>query len=111
MTNTEKTKKTKNTISILIGNGFDIQILEELNVSTNTSYSSFFNFISWKYSNMLEENLIVRKMVQDRMDGKENWSDFEETIKNIIKSEYENKDNEPINEFSSKKYIEALTEL
>lgn len=111
MTNTEKTKKTKNTISILIGNGFDIQILKELNVSTNTSYSSFFNFISWKYSNMLEENLIVRKMVQDRMDGKENWSDFEETIKNIIKSEYENKDNEPINEFSSKKYIEALTEL
>ena len=41
MTNTEKTKKTKNTISILIGNGFDIQILKELNVSTNTSYSFF----------------------------------------------------------------------
>lgn len=102
---------TKNTISILIGNGFDIQILKELKVSTSTSYYSFFNFICWKYSNMLEDNLIVKKMEQDKMEGKENWSDFEETVKNIIKSEYENKDNKKIKEFSNEKYIEALTEL
>lgn len=69
-------KKTKNRISILIGNGFDIQILKELKVPSNTSYYSFFNFISWKYSYMLEENLIVKKMDHDRRKGKNNWREY-----------------------------------
>ncbi len=38
---------------------------------------------------------------------KNNWSDFENTIKDIIKSEYENKEEM----FSNKQYIDALAEL
>lgn len=96
-----------NKISILVGNGFDIQVLNHLEVSTNTSYLSFYNFINWKYSNKINENLIVKKMKNDKKLGKNNWSDFENTIKDIIKSEYENE--EEI--FSDEQYIDALTEL
>lgn len=96
-----------NKISILVGNGFDIQVLNHLEVSTNTSYLSFYNFINWKYSNKINENLIVKKMENDKKLGKNNWSDFENTIKDIIKSEYENE--EEI--FSDEQYIDALTEL
>lgn len=96
-----------NKISILVGNGFDIQVLNHLEVSTNTSYLSFYNFINWKYSNKINENLIVKKMENDKKIGKNNWSDFENTIKDIIKSEYENE--EEI--FSDEQYIDALTEL
>ena len=96
-----------NKISILVGNGFDIQALNHLEVSTNTSYLSFYNFINWKYSNKINENLIVKKMENDKKLGKNNWSDFENTIKDIIKSEYENE--EEI--FSDEQYIDALTEL
>ena len=99
--------KEINNISILIGNGFDIQVLNHLNVPTNTSYYSFYNFINWKYSNEVRKNLIVQKMKSDKELGEGNWSDFENTIKNIIKSEYENK--EEI--FSNTQYITSLTEL
>lgn len=96
-----------NKISILVGNGFDIQVLNHLEVSTNTSYLSFYNFINWKYSNKINKNLIVKKMENDKKLGKNNWSDFENTIKDIIKSEYENKEEM----FSNKQYIDALAEL
>lgn len=96
-----------NKISILVGNGFDIQVLNHLEVSTNTSYLSFYNFINWKYSNKINKNLIVEKMENDKKLGKNNWSDFENTIKDIIKSEYENEEEM----FSEKQYIDALTEL
>lgn len=96
-----------NKISILVGNGFDIQVLNHLEVSTNTSYLSFYNFINWKYSNKINKNLIVEKMKNDKKLGKNNWSDFENTIKDIIKSEYENEEEM----FSEKQYIDALTEL
>lgn len=99
--------KKINKISILIGNGFDIQVLDYLKVPNNTSYPSFYNFINWKYNYMIKNNLIVKKMKSDKEKEKDNWSNFENTIKDIIKSEYENK----AERFSNKEYIEALKEL
>mgnify|MGYP000985006857 CR=1 FL=1 len=85
--NRNETKTHK--ISVLIGNGFDIQVLNHFNESANTTYSSFYNFISWKYGNKIKDNLIVQKMEEDKKLEKENWSDFENTIKEILKTEYE----------------------
>lgn len=76
-------------------------------MSNDTSYPSFYNFINWKYSNMINDNLIVKQMKCDKESEKKNWADFENTIKDIIKLEYENKNEN----FSNKEYINALTEL
>lgn len=100
-------KREINKISILVGNGFDMQVLKHLKMSNDTSYPSFYNFINWKYSNMINDNLIVKQMKCDKESEKKNWADFENTIKDIIKLEYENKNEN----FSNKEYINALTEL
>lgn len=84
-------KREINKISILVGNGFDMQVLKHLKMSNDTSYPSFYNFINWKYSNMINDNLIVKQMKCDKESEKKNWADFENTIKDIIKLEYENK--------------------
>lgn len=85
--NKDNTKTHK--ISVLIGNGFDIQVLNHLGVPTNTTYASFYNFINWKYGNRIRDNLIVRKMEEDKNLEYKNWSDFENTIKEIVKNEYQ----------------------
>lgn len=120
--NRNETKTHK--VSVLIGNGFDIQVLNHFNESANTTYSSFYNFISWKYGNKIKDNLIVQKMEEDKKLEKENWSDFENTIKEILKTEYEKlftnlegKENEDKNEVLDYiknlegKYMECLNEL
>ena len=78
-------------ISVLVGNGFDIQILKHLKEPVDTSYISFYNFINWKYKDAIKNNIIVQKMEKDKELGKDYWSDFENTIKDIIKMEYSNK--------------------
>lgn len=88
-------------ISVLIGNGFDIQVLNYFNESANTTYSSFYNFISWKYGDKIKDNLIVQQMEEDKKLEKENWSDFENTIKEILKNEY--KDLKKIQEYEETK--------
>lgn len=102
----EKTHK----VSVLIGNGFDIQVLNHIGVPTNTTYVSFYNFINWKYGNKIRDNLIVKKMDEDKSLGRANWSDFENTIKDIIKMEYSNKDDNEDNNVETK-YRLALLEL
>lgn len=88
-------------ISVLIGNGFDIQVLNYFNESVNTTYSSFYNFISCKYGDKIKDNLIVQQMEEDKKLEKENWSDFENTIKEILKNEY--KDLKKIQEYEENK--------
>lgn len=121
----DKGNETKtHKISVLIGNGFDIQVLNHFNESANTTYSSFYNFINWKYGNKIKGNLIVQKMEEDKKLEKENWSDFENTIKEMLKTEYEKllanskgKENEDENEVLDyiknleEKYGECLNEL
>lgn len=97
----------ENKIVVLVGNGFDIQILKHFKSTIDTSYPSFYNFLNWKYAAKVQNNVIIQKMKGDKELGKESWSDFENTIKEIIKREYETK--EEI--FDNEQYISALSEL
>ena len=91
----------------LIGNGFDIQLLNQIGMSSTTSYQDFYNFINWKYPKEIKDNIIVNKMKVDRESGNGNWSDFENSIKNLLRDEYEA--NSP--DFDENKYIDALSQL
>lgn len=97
----------ENKIVVLVGNGFDIQILKHFKSTIDTSYPSFYNFLNWKYTAKVQNNVIIQKMKDYKELGKESWSDFENTIKEIIKKEYKAK--EVI--FDNEQYISALSEL
>lgn len=75
-------------IMALVGNGFDIAALSRYShgrmKEKNTSYTEFYNFLSY-YNNLCsKDNLIYKKMTEDYKKGKENWSDFERSIDDLM---------------------------
>lgn len=97
-------------IVFLIGNGFDIQVMEQLGLPT-TTYSDFYNFIKWKYSDQIKKNVIVNKMEEDKFSGTVNWSDFENSIKNLLRDEYQSRLNSESQNFDEGTYIQDLSQL
>ena len=57
----------ENKIVVLVGNGFDIQILKHFKSTIDTSYHSFYNFLSWKYAAKVQNNVIIQKMKVDKL--------------------------------------------
>ena len=57
----------ENKIVVLVGNGFDIQILKHFKSTIDTSYPSFYNFLSWKYAAKVQNNVIIQKMKVDKL--------------------------------------------
>lgn len=91
-------------IMALVGNGFDLQVLNHFGSPATTSYSSFYHFL--KMRGRGTGNLIIQAM-EDSLGGSErNWSDIEEALEKLLDSrapEAELKDslNEVQREFSN----------
>jgi hypothetical protein len=73
----EKPTKQRNIIAV-VGNGFDIQVLQDYGYSVDTRYESFYHFL--KLHSFSEGNLIFKEMERLRQAGKENWSDVEGAV-------------------------------
>ncbi|MGI6006224.1 MAG: AbiH family protein [Ruminococcus sp.] len=75
--------KAQNNIMVFIGNGFDISVLKKYR-SDNliSSYSKFYDYLVYKEFN--KNNILYKKMGEDKDQGKENWSDFECTLGKLI---------------------------
>ena len=74
-------------IFVLVGNGFDISVLRKYNQGKmkgkTTSYSDFYDYIT--YFNLSDDsNILYKKMIEDKANNKENWSDFENTIAELL---------------------------
>ncbi|MDK6371064.1 AbiH family protein [Aerococcus urinae] len=85
--NTFKELREQHNILALVGNGFDISILKNFQSITlpgkTTSYMDFYDYIT--YFNLTnEENLLYRKMTENNINEKDNWSDFEKIIGEIL---------------------------
>jgi len=75
--------KEQHNIMVLIGNGFDISILQKYrDDKLISSYSKFYDFLCYKEFN--HNNLLFKKMNSDKEKKKENWSDFEESISELL---------------------------
>lgn len=75
--------KAQHNIMVFIGNGFDISILDKYrNDKLITSYNKFYDFLCYKGFN--DSNILVKKMVEDRKNKKDNWSDFENSIGELL---------------------------
>ncbi|KST95929.1 hypothetical protein LKF67_0106 [Lactococcus lactis subsp. lactis] len=61
------------TISFLVGNGFDVAILEALGSKHTTTYGEFYDYINWNKS---KDNEICK----DINENIENWCDFEAAL-------------------------------
>ncbi|KAA9220804.1 MULTISPECIES: AbiH family protein [Aerococcus] len=83
----KKLRKQHN-IFVLVGNGFDVSILKKFQSKKlpgkTTKYDDFFDYISYFNLSSLD-NLLYRKM-REEYKIKDNWSDFENTIGEILDS-------------------------
>lgn len=76
-------------IFVLVGNGFDISVLKRFKSGKlsgkTTSYVDFYDYIST--SRLCEDDdILYQKVKEDKSLDKENWSDFENTIKELLDS-------------------------
>lgn len=77
----DSTNKQRN-IMAFVGNGFDLQVMHDYNSPTNTRYESFYYYL--KFISFDKDNLIYSRMKMLREQGKDNWSDIEESLTDII---------------------------
>lgn len=77
--------KEQNNIMVFIGNGFDISILKKYrDDGLVSSYSKFYDFLCYKGFD--KKNLLYEKMEEDKKNNKENWSDFECSLGELLQS-------------------------
>lgn len=84
-------------IMALVGNGFDIQVLNSLNKHIKTSYYDFYNFLVWQKID--KSNILFNQMKNMKNKYEEdpeinhnlqNWSDFESGIISIFNDKWVN---------------------
>lgn len=73
-------------IMVLVGNGFDLQVLHQYDRSTTTSYQDFYFFLMMK--NIQEPNLVFSQMrkAYNEKPRRKNWSDIEAGIESLVAS-------------------------
>ncbi|MHA3724905.1 AbiH family protein [Leucobacter sp. HY1910] len=73
-----------NNVMVLVGNGFDLQVLHEYGRETTTSYVDFFHFLMMK--KVSKSNLVVEQMAEafNSKPRSENWSDIEAGIEKLV---------------------------
>lgn len=90
--NSFSTVKAQHNIFALVGNGFDISVLKKFKLGKmsgkTTSYVDFYDYITY-FNLSNEDNILYKRMKEDRISGKENWSDFENTIRELFDSSKE----------------------
>ncbi|EJP18910.1 bacteriophage abortive infection protein AbiH [Peptostreptococcaceae bacterium AS15] len=76
-------------IFVLVGNGFDISVLTQFKsgkmAGKTSSYPDFYDYISY-FNLPKKDNILYKMMQEDKVKGKKNWSDFENTIRELLDS-------------------------
>ena len=74
-------------IMVLVGNGFDIAVLNKFGDKKmngkSTKYSDFFEYVTY-FRLCDDNNLIYKKMKEDHEQDKENWCDFESSVDELL---------------------------
>lgn len=78
--------KSQHNIMVLVGNGFDIALLNKYKTGKmkgkTSSYSDFYEYI--KYYNLCDEKNVLFKKMTEQMSYDSNWSDFELIINTLV---------------------------
>lgn len=73
-----KDLRKQHNIMVLVGNGFDIDILRNFGSNITTSYENFYNYI--RYKKIDENNSIFKAMKHSKTINNQNWADFEKLL-------------------------------
>lgn len=76
------------TVTFIIGNGFDINILSKLQKSYSTTYKEFFNYLTYFLKDK-ENNSIYLKIIEDKKGDDYIWSDYEELLEELVNEKKE----------------------
>lgn len=76
------------TVTFIIGNGFDINILSKLQKSYSTTYKEFFNYLTFFLKDK-ENNSIYLKIIEDKKRDDYIWSDYEELLEELVNEKKE----------------------
>ncbi|WP_247828248.1 AbiH family protein [Arthrobacter antioxidans] len=68
-----------------VGNGFDIQVANDYQMPIDTRYASFYYFL--KLRSFDGKNLILQEMEKLQHQGRDNWSDIEGAIEELLRAE------------------------
>lgn len=79
--------KNQHNIMVLVGNGFDVAVLNKYNAGSlkgkTSTYKDFYEYL--KYFRLCDENnILFKRMTDDLSNNRENWADFEETINRLL---------------------------
>lgn len=79
--------REQHNIMALVGNGFDVAMLNKYNTGSlpgkTSTYNDFYEYL--KYFRLCDENnILFKRMTEDLLNSRENWSDFEETISKLL---------------------------
>ncbi len=93
--------KDQHNIMIFIGNGFDIAVLKKYrDDNLVSSYSKFYDYLCYKGFDT--DNVLFKKMSADKCGGKENWSDFECSLDELLQSNFPTEElNEALSEIQN----------
>jgi|SRR6478752_6111728 len=69
-------------VMAFVGNGFDIQVMHDYELPVDTSYTSFYHFL--KLRSFDADNPILQEMESLREAGKEDWSDVEGVVGDLL---------------------------
>lgn len=69
-------------VMAFVGNGFDVQVMHDYDSPINTRYTSFYHFLKLRSFN--KDNPILQEMERLREAGKEDWSDVESVVGNLL---------------------------
>lgn len=90
-----KSMNKQHNIFVLVGNGFDMAILNKYKTGRNkgktSSYNDFFEYVRY-YGLSNSDNILFNQMKENLENGKENWSDFELIIRNLYEQNVYNID-------------------
>ena len=81
--------RIQHNIMAIVGNGFDIQALQDLGEPHRTTYTEFYEYLSRRRFD--PSNPIFAKMGQLKADGYSNWSDVENAIADLAREQMNEK--------------------
>lgn len=77
--------RKQHNVMALVGNGFDIQVLTDYEQPSDTKYATFYHYL--KFRQFDNSNLLLKQMESLEQQGKENWSDLEACVAQVLETQ------------------------
>lgn len=100
-TDTFRVLRQQHNIMVLVGNGFDIQVLHDYCQPVDSRYEPFYHHLKMRGFN--PHNLLLKHMEEELEKGHENWSDIEAAVAAAVKGRRQ----EPTSIFNDLRPIQA----